>query len=161
MLEEQADTNQETTGMQAAIQGTSHSDLFKLPTFPQQDLREWIKKFEQISKFYSWSNARKINVIPLALSGPARTWFYTLPEETTHDLESLLYELEERFGAESLEFLFRQELYSRKQGVDEPLSTYREDIIKKCQRLSLSDNDLMNIFINWLNERLRKSIILK
>ena len=157
MLQEQADTNQETTGMQAAIQGTSHSDLFKLPTFdgfPQQDVREWIKKFEQISKFYGWSNARKINVIPLALDGPALAWFYTLPEETTSDLESLLDALKERFGAESLEFLCRQELYSRKQGVEEPLSTYTEDIIKKCQRLSLSDNDLMNIFINGLNERL-------
>ena len=164
MLQEQADTNQETTGMQAAIQGTSHSDLFKLPTFhgfPQQDVREWIKKFEQISKFYGWSNARKINVIPLALDGPARAWFYTLPEETTSDLESLLDALKERFGAESLEFFFRQELYSRKQGVEEPLSTYTEDIIKKCQRLSLSDNDLMNIFINGLNERLRNSVILK
>ena len=74
MLQEQADTNQETPGMQAVIQGTSHSDLFKLSSChgcPQQDVREWIKKFEQISKFYGWSNTRKSNVIPLALDGPA------------------------------------------------------------------------------------------
>ena len=148
--------------MQAAIQGSSHSDLFKLPTFhgfPQQDVREWIKKLEQIAKFYGWSNARKINVIPIALNGPARVWYYTLSEETISDLEELLDALSERFGAESLEFLFRQELYSRKQGVEEPLPTYTKDIIKKCQRLSLSDIELMNIFINGLNTRLRNSVI--
>ena len=57
--------------------------------------------------------------------------------------------------AESLEFLIRKELYSRKQGVEEPLPTCTEVIIRKCQQLSLSDNKLMNIFINRPNRRLK------
>ena len=164
MQEEEANIEQQALGMQAAIQGTSHSDLFKLNTFhgfQHEDVKEWIEKFEQISKFYGWSNARKINIIPLALDGPARAWFLTLSEETVSDLESLLDALKDRFGAESLEFLFRQELYSRKQGNEEPLGVYTEDIIRKCQRLSLSDNELMNIFINGLNERIKNNVILK
>ena len=92
VLEQQAETNQQTTGMQTTIKGTSLYDLFQLPTFHgflQQDGRV-IKKFERISRFYCWSNARKINVIPLVLDGPARARFYTLPEGITIHLEDIL-----------------------------------------------------------------------
>ena len=64
------------------------------------------------------------------------------------------------FGAQSLEFIFRQELYTRKQGPNEPLSLYTEDVIKKCQRLLLSENEMMNVFINGLVEDLRNHVIL-
>ena len=100
-------------------------------------------------------------MIPLALDGPARAWLQTLSEETVSGLTELLAALKARFGVESFEFLFRQEFYSRKQGPEEPLAVYTEDMIWKCQRLSFSANELMNIFINGLNEGIKNNVVVK
>ena len=67
---------------------------------------------------------------------------------------------EQGLARKTLEFLFRQELYARKQGPTEPLSMYTEDIIKKSQRLALSDKDLMNVFINGLFDEIKNHVIL-
>ena len=87
-------------------------------------------------------------------------WFQTLPNETTSDFNELVGELKKRFRSQNLEFFFRQELYSRKQGQNEPLALYTEDIIKKSHRLSLSDKDMMNILVNGLNDAIKTHVFL-
>ena len=98
--------------------------------------------------------------MPLLLGGAALAWFQTLPAESISDYETLINELKSRFGAQNLEFIFRQELYARKQGPKEPLSIYTEDVIRKCQRLSLSENEMMNVFINGLVGEIKNHVIL-
>ena len=78
----------------------------------------------------------------------------------TNNVPSLVDALKTRFGATNIDFILRQELYARKQGHAEPLACYMEDIIKRCQRLSISENELMNIFINELNSDLKSHVIL-
>ena len=56
--------------------------------------------------------------------------------------------------------MLRQELFSRKQDPNEQLSVYTEDIIKKSQRLGLTDKDMMNIFINGLTNEIKTHVIL-
>ena len=151
------------TAMQAALEGNSQANPFKqrpFNGFPNEDVNEWLSKFERFAKFYNWSNAKKLGAIALLLEGSALAWYHTLGEETTGNLTNLIDALKDRFGAQNLEFIFRQELYARKQGLTEPLSIYTEDIIKKCQRLSLSDKDMMNIFINGLSEDLKTHVVL-
>ena len=151
------------TAVQAAIEGNSQSSIFKPRSFsglPSEDVNEWLGKFERFSKFYNWSNAKKLGALTLLLEGPALAWYQTLPDEDTGSFANLCTALRDRFGAQNLEFLFRQELYSRKQGLGEPLAVYTEDIIKKCQRLALPDKDIMNIFINGLSDDLKTHVIL-
>ena len=151
------------TAVQAALEGNAQSGLFRQPPFhgfPNEDVNEWLLKFERLSKFYGWSNAKKLGALPLLLGGTALAWFQTLPAESVADFKTLTDELKSRFGAQNLEFIFRQELYARKQGPNEPLSLYTEDVIKKCQRLSLSENEMMNVFINGLVDDLRNHVIL-
>ena len=101
-----------------------------------------------------------MGALPLLFGGTALAWFKTLPDETINDYPTLIDELKTRFGAQNLEFIFRQELYARKQGQNEPLLMYTEDVIRKCQPLSLSDNGMMNMFINGLNNKIRTHVIL-
>ena len=151
------------TAVQAALEGNAQSGLFRQPPFhgfPNEDVNEWLLKFERLSKFYGWSNAKKLGALPLLLGGTALAWFQTLPAESVADFKTLTDALKSRFGAQNLEFIFRQELYARKQGPNEPLALYTEDVIKKCQRLSLSENEMMNVFINGLVDDLRNHVIL-
>ena len=162
---EEAVNNLQTqlTAVQAAIEGNSQVSLFKPRAFSgalHEDVQEWLAKFERFAKFYSWGNVKKLSVIVLLLEGPALTWFQTLPEATANSFPDLVNALKERFGATNIDFILRQELYARKQGHLEALASYTEDIIKRCQRLAINDNDLMNIFINGLNGELKSHVIL-
>ena len=151
------------SAVQAALEGNLQSGLFQLHSFnglPNEDINEWLSRFEALAKFHSWSNAKKLNALPLSLGGPAKAWFDTQCPETKADFTVLTDGLKTRFGSQSLEFLFRQELYARKQGPTEPLSLYTEDIIKKSQRLALSDKDLLNVFINGLRDDIKTHVIL-
>ena len=151
------------TAMQAALEGNAQSGLFKQPPFSgyqTEDVNEWIAKFNRLARFYGWSNAKKLGALPLLLNGPALAWFQTLPSETTGNFESLTEALTNRYGSQDLQFVIRQELYARKQYENEPLVTYTEDIIKKCQRLNLADIEMMNIFVNGLRADIKNHVLL-
>ena len=151
------------TAVQAALEGNLQPSLFQLHSFnglPNEDINEWLSRFETLAKFHGWSNTKRFNALPLSLGGPAKAWFDTQSPETIASFKTLTDGLKARFGSQTLEFLFRQELYARKQGPKEPLSLYTEDIIKKSQRLALSDNDLMNVFINGLCDEIKNHVIL-
>ena len=151
------------TAVQAAIEGSGQSGLFKPRSFtglPNEDIKEWLEKFDRFARFYNWTNAKKLCAIALLLDGPALAWYHTQTAETVGNFTNLTDGLKNRFGAQNLEFLLRQELFSRKQGPNEQLSVYTEDIIKKSQRLGLSDKDMMNIFINGLTNEIKTHVIL-
>ena len=151
------------TAFQAAIEGNSQSGLFKQAPFsgmPNEDIAEWLAKFDRLAGFYNWNDVKKLNALTFNLSGPALAWYQTLPAETAADISAVTKGLKERFGATNLEFIFRQELNARKQGPNEPLSLFTEDIIRKCQRLSLTDKEMMNVFINGLSDDIKNHVIL-
>ena len=151
------------SAVQAAIDGSTNSSLFKQPPFngfKTEDINEWLAKFEKLSKLYSWTNAKRLGALPLMLGGPALAWYQTLPSETANDFPALIVPLKERFRAQNLDLFLRQELYACKQGLNEPLAMFTEDIIKRCQRLSLLDVEMMNISINGLKKEIKNNVIL-
>ena len=157
------DLQNQMTAVQAALEGNNQVTVFKPRPFnglPNEDLNEWLMKFERFAKFYNWSNAKKLGAISLLLDGPALAWLHTQNPDTVNNYNNLVETLKSRFGAQNLYFLFRKELYSRKQGPLEPLSLYTADIIKMCQQLSISDKDMMNIFINGLSSEIKNYVIL-
>ena len=149
--------------IQAALEGNLQSSLFQLHSFnglPQEDINEWLSRFEALATFHSWSNAKQLNALPLSLGGPAKAWFDTQCPETKADFTVVTDGVKTRFGSQSLEFLLRQELYAQKQGATEPLSLYTKDSIKTSQHLAHSDKDLLNVFINGLRDDIKTHVIL-
>ena len=68
------------TAVQAAIEGSGQSGLFKPRSFtglPNEDIKEWLEKFDRFARFYNWSNAKKLGAIALLLDGPALAWYHT------------------------------------------------------------------------------------
>ena len=107
-----------------------------------------------------WNNGKKLGALSLLLDGPAQAWLHTQPPEIGTDVNALCDALQNRCGAQNLAFIFHQEVYSRKQRPNEPLSCYTEDIIKRCQHLNSSDNDMLNIYINGLADDIKTHVIL-
>ena len=115
------------TAVLGDLKGNAQSGLFRQPPFhgfPNEDVNEWLLKFELLSNFYGWSNAKKRGASPLLLGGTALAWFQTLPAESLVNFKTLTDALKSRFGAQNLEVTFHQELYAGKQGCNEPLALY-------------------------------------
>ena len=149
--------------MQAAIEGQSLSSFFcpkRFSGLSYEDVTDFIERFERYSKFYGWTNAKKLSAIALLLEGPALAWFHTVPDETRNDYNSVITALRQRFASPNEQFLQRQELNERKQGNGESLTSYTEDIIRRCSRLGLNDTNRMNCFISGLNDDLKSHVIL-
>ena len=61
------------SAVQAAIDGNANSSLFKQPLFnglPNKDVNEWLAKFDRLSQFYGWSNAKKTRCTSLNVGWP-------------------------------------------------------------------------------------------
>ena len=105
------------TAVQAALEGNTQSGLFQLRSFnglPNEDINEWLSRFETLAKFHNWSQAKRLNALPLSLGGPAKAWYDTMPPETVGDFRTLTQGLKERFGSQSLEFLFSSRTVCKK-----------------------------------------------
>ncbi|XP_028417213.1 uncharacterized protein LOC114541496 [Dendronephthya gigantea] len=149
--------------MQAAIEGQSSSSFFRPKSFSgfsYEDITDFIERFERYSKFYNWTNAKKLSALMLLFEGPALAWLHTVPDETRNNYASLITALRQRFASPNEEFLQRQQLNDRKQGKSESLNSYTEDIIRRCSRLGLNDTNRMNCFISGLNDELKSHVIL-
>eukprot|EP00794_Sanderia_malayensis_P016328 gene16328-biopygen12009 len=149
--------------MQAAIDGqpSAPTGLFQSRQFqglPREDVNDWLSRFEALSRFNNWTERKRFSALTLSLEGAAKAWYDSQTGESVANFEDLSTALKTRFGPPTLEFLFRQELYSRKQGQNEPLSAYTEDISRKGQRIGLSDIEKMNIFDSRNEERVNTNL---
>ena len=125
-----------------------------------QDITTWLEQFDQFSDFNGWGDKRKANGLPLFLSGMARTFYATLPEDVKGEFRASADHLVKRFGATQLEFLERQELSARAQKTGETLDSYIEAIQSKSNRLKLSENERLQVFVQNLLPHLREYVIL-
>ena len=83
----------QVSAIQMALERNLQSSLFQLHSFnglPYEDKNEWLSRFEALATFHSWSNAKKVNALPLSLGGPAKAWFGTQCHETKADVTALL-----------------------------------------------------------------------
>ena len=51
--------------MQVSLKHRSFSGL------PSEDVTEWLRKFDQYAKFYTWNNSKKLRAWSLLLDSPA------------------------------------------------------------------------------------------
>ena len=83
----------------------------------------------------------------LLFESPAVWWCQTLSQAVASSYNELVVALKMCSGPTHIDFISPQELYARRQGQSEPLTSTMEDIVKRCQRLGLNDTDLMTILL--------------
>ena len=69
------DLQNQLTAVHAELEGKGQAGLFKPRSFsglPSEDVTEWLRKFDQYAKFYTWNNAKKLGALSLLLDGPAQ-----------------------------------------------------------------------------------------
>ena len=138
------------------------SALGHMPNFSGQenDAREFLDQFEYYANFCKWSDKEKLAAIPLALIGSAKAWLFTLTESySTYD--EFMFLFKKRFLSQTDNWVLRRELSTRTQKPGERVLDYSTDVIKRCRRLNLPDNEQMFKFIEGLLPDIRDFVILR
>ena len=84
------DLQTQLTAVHAALEGKGQAGIFKPHSFsdlPSKDVTEWLRKFDQYAKFYTWNTAKKLGALSLLLNGSAQAWLHTQsPESQIHSI---------------------------------------------------------------------------
>ena len=67
------------TAVQAALEGNTQSGLRSFNGLPNEGINKWLSCLETLAKFHNWSQAKRLNALPLSLGGPANAWYDTMP----------------------------------------------------------------------------------
>ena len=141
-------------------QGTGNARLDKFTADKQQDVGSWFDTFDCFAAFNNWTDERKVTALPLFLDGSAKTFYSGLPPETKANYQQTADAFRQRFGAEILKFLERQELSNHKMQPDEDLESYIDYVRRKSLRLNLSLEDRLHSFVQNLTPAIKENVIL-
>lgn len=140
----------------------SASSLGRMPTFSGvgNDAQEFIEQFQFYANFCKWNEKERFSAFPLALTGNARIWFFTLDQKYS-TFDDLIRVFRNRFLSKTDEWVLRRELSERKQRMNESVMDFSVDIVKRCQRLAIPKTEQLHMFIQALLPELRDFVILR
>src|SRR6266498_1545636 len=114
----------------------------------EEDLLDFLKKFEEASKVNNWSNKRKIKLISRYLKGNAKFWFEDLPEtnywtaeDFSEDAEDTTQNFTDQFKAKFVTEEKKQNWYTQlsklKQKKGETTTTFTNKFIESLTQIKL------------------------
>lgn len=123
------------------------------------DLDQFLQSFNLYADFYNWSDPMRLKALPLNLQGRAKIWFNSLETASFTSYPELVKLLKDHFNSGASEWLVREELDQRKQGQNESVTNYSDDIRRLCQRLNLPKTEWRHAFVRGLRSELRSHVV--
>ena len=94
----------------------------------------------------------RLNHLQFLLKGRAFDFYINLPEETRGDFDLTIQALKNHFSPPECQLTDSAKCFSLKMKPDESVNIFYEKLIKSANKLTLSDNNKMLIFINGLKD---------
>ena len=111
--------------------GTGSTSLEKFMGDHNRDIISWLESFDCYAAFHNWSDECKSAALPLFLENSAKIYYSSLTPETKQNFGATAEVLHKQFGAETLKFLERQALFSKRMGPGDNLEAYIDYVRKK------------------------------
>ncbi|XP_075738635.1 uncharacterized protein LOC119166784 [Rhipicephalus microplus] len=99
-----------------------------------EDVDEWLKHFNRVSKYNCWDASSRLSNVGLFLQGTALVWFEN-HEETITTWEAFETEIASCCGDPLMKKRAEQTLMQRAQVPGETCTTYIEEILKSCKSI--------------------------
>src|SRR6266542_210252 len=139
----------------------------------EEDLLDFLKKFEEASEVNNWSNKRKVKLIGKYLKGNAKFWFEDLPEtnywaaeDFPEDAEDVTQNFVDQFKAKYVTEEKKQNWYTQlsklKQKKGESTTTFTNKFIRVYRKLDLDKTQIPNgIILPMYKQALKLTIARK
>ncbi|XP_062574023.1 uncharacterized protein LOC134235877 [Saccostrea cucullata] len=167
---EESNEDSEKSENEQSINSTATRDLFKstesynhkldckLPPYTgSEKWRVWLNRFESVAKLAKWTAKEKLQQILPRIQGIAADFvFGQLKKETIGNYETLVAEIESRFGTLENKRVYKTQFNNKRQGKDESLEEYAADIKRlydwahPSRDASTRQEDLISKFLQGL-----------
>ncbi|KAL9951078.1 hypothetical protein ACROYT_G043674 [Oculina patagonica] len=136
----------------------------KIDKFHGRDNEDISRWFEKLELLLTTKGIDKTGPLALAqiinnLSGPAETFLFELPAEERESFEKLKSALMKRYDTKDRTWVKRQRLITRRQGSNELLSDYINDMHELFSGLQVAEVDKVSYFIEGLIPSLKVKVL--
>ena len=151
----------ETTRLTPTFPSGNSVPLPKFSGDCNEEVNEFLANFNRTARFYKFSEDRKVEILPLYLTGNASIWYNTTPGLSGKIFDTLAEALKKHFHSDSDVWLLRQTLNERKQLATESVSEFAAGIRRLGQRINLPRTECINYFFQGLKSELKSFVILQ
>ncbi len=104
---------------------------------PQEDVVEWLFRFQQIAQLNQWNPEQQLRNIGMSFEGSAQKWHWNVMSRPVPPVtfDALKEELLRAFKPVNYEDHLELKLRSRKQCVDESFNDYFHDVVYMCGKI--------------------------
>ena len=143
------------------LTGTIKPTLFH--GYENENLEPWMEKFglHLESRRIKTDSKAALAELALHLAGPAESFFRSLAVSDKDDFEKLYVMLREGFSSKDPVWRMRQKLTARKQGPNEPLDRYIEDLQQMFDNLELTEEEKVWFFTQGLHTDTQKEVLMR
>ena len=126
----------------------------KFRGYENEDVTRWFRKLELqfAAKKIRTTDPTAVTQVINNLSGPAETFLFELPEEETKVYDRLKQALTRRYATKDRNWMKRQLLVARRQGLGESLSDYVNAMHELFSGLQCSEPEKVTYFTEGLQD---------
>ena len=131
--------------------------------YENENLERWMEKFRLHleRRRIKTDGMAALAELALHLAGPAESFFRSLSASHKDDFEKLYITLRERFTSKHRVWRMRQKLTARKQGPNEPLDRYIEDLQHVFDNLKPTEEEKVWFFTQSLHTDTQKEVFMR
>ncbi len=123
--------------------------------------KDWLQKFNRLTRLKGWSKNTACAVLPLYLDGSAQQWHSGLSASIQEDMEILQEQFVQSFGLSKGQVLSKLDnLAYRKQQPGESVDQLLTYIAAQCRQLDRTDDQEMEYVIRGLRQDIKTHVLL-
>ena len=127
--------------------------------YSTEDPRQFADKFEIYVHLQNIPADRQLDAVRMLLKGPAEVWWSSLADADKANWAAFRVAFLNAFAGDGEQWMLEQQLEDRKQGKDELVEFYINDVIKLAKRLNKDDNDIRQVLIRGLQPGIKSYVI--
>lgn len=127
----------------------------------QRPFRTFLREFETYSFAANYSDEGRKAEFALYLENGPHAYFWSLPKETRETYAKLKKAFIQKYDSVDEQFLLDHELGERRQGVDEPVEVFLDDVMQLCSRLNKTPQEHLSLLYRGLTPKIKEFVLLK
>jgi hypothetical protein len=120
-----------------------------------ENISLFIQSFEAFTDFMNYTDARKVSLIPVLLTGRAAAWFSTSDFKKCQKWDDM------KKGPDAIGFLQQSILLDRHQGPTETVTTYANDVYQRLSLTGTADPEAWKTFVKGLRPELKPHVLMR
>ncbi len=127
--------------------------------YSTEDPRQFADKFETYVHLQNIPADRQLDAVRMLLKGPAEVWWSSVPAADKANWAAFRVAFLNAYAGDNAQWMLEQQLDDRKQGKNESVELYINDVLKLAKRLNKDDNHIRQVLVRGLQPEVKSYVI--